>query len=121
MSFEVNEEILKLRAKLDLIDSELKSLLKKRFGLASEVAIAKAKLGVCGREGITDIIREQQILDGCESCETRVVFLEILKSSRRIQEEICQRVGGGLDDSARRTKSKARSVSEAAFRNGAND
>jgi monofunctional chorismate mutase len=85
----MNSKITSYRSAIDELDRQIVSLLKKRFQLARELAVAKKSSGI----PVMDHERELSILEGVSTMSSEspdranlvAVFRQILQESRAVQ------------------------------------
>lgn len=78
------DELEKLRKEIDQIDSKIANNLKKRLGTIEKIRKFKKKSNL----DIKDPKRETEIMSKLETDYEKNVFKEILKQSRKVQQEL---------------------------------
>ena len=72
-------DLKKIREEIDLVDTEIITLLEKRFEIVNKLKDLKLK------KDVTDENREEEILNKISSNIIKNIYLEIFKNSKEIQ------------------------------------
>ncbi len=72
-------DLKKIRKEIDLVDTEIITLLEKRFEIVNKLKDLKLK------KDVTDENREEEILNKISSNIIKNIYLEIFKNSKEIQ------------------------------------